>query len=83
MDLTCQFSLYPLRVEHLSPTIDAALAVIADRGLAVTSGPLTSTAVGPAETVFAALRDAYIAAAEHGDCVLTATISNACSQPAP
>ena len=83
MDIICQFSLYPLRVEHLSPTIDTALAAIADRGLSVTAGPLTSTAFGPAETVFAALRDAYTAAVEHGDCILTATFSNACPQPAP
>ena len=83
MDITCQFSLYPLRVEHLSPAIDTALAVFADHELFVTAGPLSSTIVGPAETVFAALRDAYTAAAEHRDCVLTATISNACAQLAP
>ncbi len=83
MDITCQFSLYPLHVEHLSPTIDTALAAIADHGLSVTAGPLTSTALGPAETVFAALRDASTAAAEHGDGILAATISNACPQPAP
>lgn len=75
--VSCQFSIYPLGVADLGEGIDAALAAIRRRGLRVDAGAMSSTMVGPSEDVFAALRDAFEAAAS-GACVLVATVSNAC-----
>jgi uncharacterized protein YqgV (UPF0045/DUF77 family) len=75
--VSCQFSVYPLGVADLGEGIDAALAAIRRRGLDVDAGAMSSTVVGPADEVFAALRDAFEAAAS-GACVLVATVSNAC-----
>ena len=80
MEVTCQFALYPLGTAHLGPAIDAALAAVRDHGLAVEPGAMSSTVAGPAREVFAALADAFERAAE-GDCVLVATVSNACPIP--
>lgn len=75
--VSCQFSIYPLGVAALGEGIDAALAAIRRRGLDVEAGAMSSTMVGPSDDVFAALRDAFEAAAS-GACVLVATVSNAC-----
>lgn len=75
--VSCQFSVYPLGVADLGGGIDAALAAVRRHGLQVEAGPMSSTVTGPADDVFAALRDAFEAAAA-GACVLVATISNAC-----
>ena len=77
MDVSCQFALYPLGVEHLGATIRAALAVFPARGLEVTPGPMSTLVRGPAEEVFAGLADAFRVAAD-GGVVLVCTISNAC-----
>jgi uncharacterized protein YqgV (UPF0045/DUF77 family) len=77
MDVSCQFSLYPLGVEHLSPAIAAALSALQERGLTVEAGPMSSLVRGPVDAVFAGLAEAFAAAAE-GRLVLVATVSNAC-----
>jgi uncharacterized protein YqgV (UPF0045/DUF77 family) len=77
MEVSCQFSLYPLGVEHLGPGIRAALSALQDRGLTVEPGPMSSLVSGPLATVFAGLAEAFEAAAE-GQLVLVATVSNAC-----
>jgi uncharacterized protein YqgV (UPF0045/DUF77 family) len=80
MEVSCQFSLYPLGVEHLSPAIEAALAALRERGLTVELGPMSSLVSGPVEEVFAGLAEMFSAAAE-GRLVLVATVSNACPVP--
>lgn len=80
MDVSCEFSLYPLKTEHLSPPIDAAVAVLERHGLRVETGPMSSLVSGPLGTVFAALAEAFAAAAEDR-LVLVATVSNACPAP--
>jgi uncharacterized protein YqgV (UPF0045/DUF77 family) len=80
MDVSCQFSLYPLGVEHLGPAITAALSALEERGLAVEAGPMSSVVSGPVDAVFAGLAEAFAAAAE-GSLVLVATVSNACPVP--
>lgn len=75
--VSCQFSIYPLGEADLSGGIDAALAAVRRYGLQVDAGAMSSTVSGPADDVFAALRDAFEAAAA-GACVLVATVSNAC-----
>jgi uncharacterized protein YqgV (UPF0045/DUF77 family) len=75
--VSCQFSVYPLGVAELGEGIDAAMAAVGRRGMSVEGGAMSSTMVGPSDDVFAALRDAFEAAAS-GACVLVATVSNAC-----
>lgn len=75
--VTCQFSVYPLGTPDLGPAVEGALAAVRRHGLAVEPGAMSSTVSGPSDEVFAALRDAFEAAASAG-CVLVATVSNAC-----
>jgi uncharacterized protein YqgV (UPF0045/DUF77 family) len=76
MEVSCQFSLYPLGVEHLGPGIAAALSALRERGLTVEAGPMSSLVSGPVDAVFAGLAEAF--AAVEGRLVLVATVSNAC-----
>ncbi|GIV99648.1 YkoF family thiamine/hydroxymethylpyrimidine-binding protein [Roseiflexus sp.] len=76
--LTAQVSLYPLRQEHLSPAIDAALALWRERGLDVRPGAMSTLIAGEEETVWEALRAAFAAAAACGETVMVVTVSNAC-----
>lgn len=77
MEVSCQFSLYPLGVEHLGTAIEAAVAALKDRGLSVEPGPMSTLVRGPLDEVLAGLGEAFTAGAE-GRVVLVATISNAC-----
>ena len=79
--VTAQVSLYPLRQEHLSPAIDAAIAAFRARGLDVELGAMSTLVAGDDTAVWAALHDAFAAAATQGETVMIATVSNACRQP--
>ena len=80
--VTCQFSLYPLRSERVSPALDAALDELRALDLEPQVGPMSTTFSGESLAVFEGLRRAFDVAASHGDVVLTATVSNACDVPA-
>jgi uncharacterized protein YqgV (UPF0045/DUF77 family) len=77
MKVTCQFAIYPLRVEHLGPPVEAALGAIRSHGLEPVVGGMSSTVSGELETVMRAMGAAFKAAAG-GDCVMVTSISNAC-----
>ena len=79
--VTAQLSLYPLGQADLAPAIEAVLAVLRERGLPLEVGSMSTLTWGDDATVFAALRDAFAAAAEHGPAVLQVTVSNACPLP--
>jgi uncharacterized protein YqgV (UPF0045/DUF77 family) len=74
--LGLQFSIYPLRQEHLHATIEAAVRAAAAAGLEVTVGRLSSFATGDEEAVFAGLRAAFEAARSHGPTVMLVTLSS-------
>ena len=76
--VSAQISLYPLRQALLDPPIQEALGIFRKHGLAVEPGAMSTEVFGGVSAVFAALREAYEAAAAHGDIVLVATLSNAC-----
>ncbi len=80
--ISAQVSLYPLGQENLTPAIQAALDVLAARGLPHQVGPMSTLVWGEAEAVFEALREAFAAAARLGHAVMTVTVSNACPLPA-
>jgi len=76
--ITCQFSLYPLRTKEVGEILEEALKEVEALGLNYKVGSMSTEMQGSEEEVFAALRAAYARAAEHGEVVLIATISNAC-----
>jgi hypothetical protein len=71
-----QFSLYPLRQEHLRPAIEAAVKAAASEGVDVTVGRLSSFAPGDEDSVFAAVRAAFDAAKSFGPTVMVVTLSS-------
>jgi uncharacterized protein YqgV (UPF0045/DUF77 family) len=80
MNVSCQFSIYPLGVAGLSPDLEAALDAMRRRGLEPALGTMSSVVSGPLHQVMAGLGDAFAAAAS-GNCVMVMTLSNACPVP--
>ena len=76
--ISCQFSLYALGAEDLSPSINAAVAELHRLGLETNVGPMSTYVLGDAETVFLGLKRAFEVAAQEGHVVMTITLSNAC-----
>ncbi len=81
MIVSAQFSLYPLRQEHLGPAIEAAGAALRAAGLNPETGPMSTRVVGDEATIFRALSEAFARAAGSGEVVMTITVSNACPLP--
>ncbi|MHB0859552.1 MAG: YkoF family thiamine/hydroxymethylpyrimidine-binding protein [Anaerolineae bacterium] len=80
--ITAQLSLYPLGQQDLAPAIQAVVDTLAAHGLPAEVGAMSTVTYGDDEAVFAALRAAFVAAAQYGGAVLTVTVSNACPLPA-
>jgi uncharacterized protein YqgV (UPF0045/DUF77 family) len=76
--ISCQFALYPLGVDHLTPAIESAIGELRRSGLEPEPGPMSSYVVGGSQAVFDGLRRAFDAACNGGHVVMTITISNAC-----
>jgi len=76
--IAAQVSLYPLRQETLSPTIQEALRIFREHGLHVEPSAMSSLVIGDDAAVFAALHEAFRRAAEQGEVVMVTTFSNAC-----
>ena len=81
--LNAQVSIYPLRQQHLSPAIDAALAIWRERELDVQPGAMSTLIAGDETTVWEALRAAFAAATALGETVMVITVSNACPWTPP
>jgi tRNA-Thr(GGU) m(6)t(6)A37 methyltransferase TsaA len=79
--VTAQVSLYPLRQPKLTPAIEQALGIFHQQGLDLTPGPMSTLISGDSLRVFQSLQRAFEKAAEEGDTVMVATISNACPAP--
>lgn len=75
---SAQISVYPLRQEHLGPTIDTVHHTLEAHGLRAEVGPMSTIVTADAAIVFAALADAFDEAARAGPVVMTFTVSNAC-----
>lgn len=82
MNVSCQFSIYPLGAARLGPQLEAGLQAMRHRGLEPETGAMSSTVSGPLDRVMAGLADAFAAAAS-GSCVMVLTLSNACAVPEP
>ena len=81
MRISVQLSLYPLGQADLSPAIQAVLDVLDERGLPYQAGTMSTVIWGDDQTIFAALREGFVAATEYGPAVMTFAVSNACPEP--
>lgn len=79
--ITAQVSLYPLRQDNLSPSIDAVIKALDRDGVESREGSMSTLVWGDDEKVFPALLDAFRKAADIGEAVMTITVSNACPWP--
>ena len=79
--ITAQVSLYPLRQDDLSPSIDAVVNALDREGVESQTGAMSTLVWGDDEKVFPALLDAFRQAAGIGQTVMTITVSNACPWP--
>jgi hypothetical protein len=75
-EMGLQFSLYPLRQEHVRPAIAAAVEAASREGVEVTVGKLSTFASGGEDAVFAAVRAAFTAARSFGPAVMVVTLSS-------
>jgi uncharacterized protein YqgV (UPF0045/DUF77 family) len=78
---TAQISIYPLRQDHLGPTIDLVRQTLEAHGLRAEVGPMSTMVTGDAATIFAALAETFDTAARTCQVVMTFTVSNACPIP--
>ncbi len=81
MIASAQISLYPLRQARLGPAIGAVHAALVAHGLKPEVGAMSTVVIGEDAVIFAALAEAFAAAAPSGHIVMTATLSNACPIP--
>jgi uncharacterized protein YqgV (UPF0045/DUF77 family) len=77
--ISAQVSLYPLGQKDLAPAVQAAVKIL--EGLPHRVGAMSTQVWGEEKAVFAALREAFAAAAQQGHAVMSVTISNACPLP--
>ena len=81
LGITAQVSLYPLRQDNLSPSINAVVQALNKEGVESKTGAMSTLVWGDDEKVFPALMDAFRMAADIGETVMILTISNACPWP--
>ncbi len=79
--ITAQVSLYPLRQDDLSPSIDAVIDALSRYDVEKKTGAMSTLVWGDDEKVFPALIDAFRGAAAKGHVVMVVTMSNACPWP--
>ena len=79
--ITAQVSLYPLRQISIGPIIRETVRVFERHGLHVRVGEMSTLIWGEEKAVFEALQEAFREGTEHGDTVMSVTLSNACPEP--
>ncbi|NPV06855.1 MAG: hypothetical protein HPY83_02690 [Anaerolineae bacterium] len=79
--VTAQLSIYPLRQDTIAPAIREAVNVLRQQGLNVRVGQMSTLVWGEGHLVFRGLEGAFVKAMQHGDTVMTVTLSNACEVP--
>jgi uncharacterized protein YqgV (UPF0045/DUF77 family) len=78
MQISAQISLYPLKQQRLSPTIEDAWRILEENRLDLQKGGMSTVVIGQAERVFAAIREVFLRSAEKGPLSMVVTFSNAC-----
>jgi len=78
MQISAQISLFPLKQEKLSPTIESAWKILQEKGLDFQKGSMSTVVTGKAEDVFPVIQDIFSRSAERGQVSMVITLSNAC-----
>jgi uncharacterized protein YqgV (UPF0045/DUF77 family) len=78
MLIEVQFSIYPVREEHISPFIERAVEIVKSAGLPVEVGAMSSTTYGESAAIFKAFDEIIEEFDGKPQFVLVSTISNAC-----
>ncbi|MCD6287952.1 MAG: thiamine-binding protein [Candidatus Hydrogenedentes bacterium] len=78
MNVQAEVSIYPLRTEHMSGTINEFLETLKQEGIEVSPGPMSTWLEGEADIVFESVRHAFAQAAERFPVVLVLKLSNSC-----
>lgn len=73
-----ELSLYPLGTNNIGAAVGTFISVLRERGLEISTGPMSSTVYGDSGALFGAVSDAYAAACAAGGVVLVIKASNAC-----
>jgi uncharacterized protein YqgV (UPF0045/DUF77 family) len=81
LGISAQVSVYPLRQEDLTPTIETVTETLKEHGLRVEVGAMSTQVTGDLRSLFAGLGEAFERAAATGHVVMTITVSNACPVP--
>ena len=79
--ISAPVSLYPLKKDDLSLSIDAALEVFDQHGIERETGTMSTLLMGDDEKVVRALLDAFRRVASLGEAVMVITVSNVCPWP--
>ena len=82
MKVQAQISIYPLRTETLSESIDKFCRILKDKGLKVETRAMDSLVIGESDAIFKSVREAFEQIAEKYDVVMDFKISNACPEEA-
>jgi len=80
MKIQAEISLYPLRQNELTKPIRQFIELLENTKLKVKSGPMSTLVTGEAPVVFENLQKAFEGIAQRYEVVMTAKISNACSE---
>ena len=78
MRVQAEVSLYPLRTAALTDSIDSFVGHLRRRGLSVEVGPMSSRVGGECSDMFRALGEAFEAAGQQCDVVVSVKVTNAC-----
>jgi uncharacterized protein YqgV (UPF0045/DUF77 family) len=78
MKIQAELSLYPLKTTSLDNAVSRFVDELAQAGLAVTCGPMSTVVAGENEMLFAAVSRSFEQACTTDEVVLVAKFSNAC-----
>jgi len=80
MKVQAEISLYPLRQNELTKPIQQFIQALENNKLKVEPGPMSTLVTGDSQVVFESVQEAFAEIAEEYEVVMTAKISNACSE---
>lgn len=77
-EVTFQVSLYPLLQKNIRKPIDEFIYELMNKKLKIEVHETSTIGSGDLDSVFDAIKKAYIKACEHGEAVMVLTVSNSC-----
>jgi uncharacterized protein YqgV (UPF0045/DUF77 family) len=78
MKIQAELSLYPLRTEELAPSIEDFRRALAQKGISIDPGPMSTVVSGESGALFRAISKGFERVAKQNEIVLIAKFSNAC-----